>query len=104
MLDIALSQAISLIKTNKGPIICFLCVRNPQLPICERTALYTTCSSLSRYFLRKHVRKLEEWEQLIVTFATLDLSVDSIYRTTQRNFTELSYSEILNITTTQYIV
>jgi hypothetical protein len=63
-LDIALSQAILSIKTNKRPTICFLCLGNPALPIRERTALYATPGSLSRHFLRQHARKLEEWEQI----------------------------------------
>jgi hypothetical protein len=62
--DITLSQAISSIKTNKRPTICFLCLGNPALSICERVASYATPSSLSKHFLRKHVRKLEEWEQI----------------------------------------
>jgi hypothetical protein len=53
-----------IIKTNTRPTICFLCLRNPALLICERTASYATPGPLSRHFLRKHVRKLEEWEPI----------------------------------------
>lgn len=62
--DKALSQAISSIKTDKRPTICFLCLGNPALPIRERVVSYSTPGSLSRHFLRKHVRKLKEWEQI----------------------------------------
>jgi hypothetical protein len=62
--DTALSRAILSIKTDKRPTICFLCLGNPALPIRERVVSYATPGSLSRHFLRKHVRKLEEWEQI----------------------------------------
>jgi hypothetical protein len=62
--DTALSRAISSIKTDKRPTICFLCLGNPALLIRERVVSYATPGSLSRHFLRKHVRKLEEWEQI----------------------------------------
>lgn len=41
-LDIELSKAITPIKTDKRPTICFLCVSNPVLPIRERAASYAT--------------------------------------------------------------
>lgn len=63
-LDIAVSQAILLIKTDKRPTRCFLCLGNPALMLRERVASYANPGSLSRHFLRKHVRKLEEWEQI----------------------------------------
>jgi len=62
--DIALNQAILSIKTDKRPTKCFLCLGNPALTLRERVASYATPGSLSRHFLRKHVRKLEEWEQI----------------------------------------
>ncbi len=62
--DIVLSQAILSIKTDKRPIKCFLCLGNPALMLRERVASYATPGSLSRHFLRKHVKKLEEWEQI----------------------------------------
>jgi hypothetical protein len=58
--DIALSQAILSIKTDKRPTKCFLCLGNPALTLRERVAEFATPGSLSRHFLRKHVRKLEE--------------------------------------------
>lgn len=58
--DIALSQATLSIKTDKRPTKCFLCLGNPALTLRERVASYATPGSLSRHFLRKHVRKLEE--------------------------------------------
>jgi hypothetical protein len=63
-LDIALSQAISSIKTDKRLTICFLCLGNPAIPIRERVVSYATPGSLSRHFLRKHVRKLKEWDHI----------------------------------------
>jgi hypothetical protein len=63
--DTPLSKAISSIKKDKRPTICFLCLGNPALPIRERVVLYATPGSLTRHFNRKHVSKLEEWEQSI---------------------------------------
>jgi hypothetical protein len=62
--DTALSQAILSIKTDKWPTKCFLCLGNPALTLWERVASYAIPGSLSRHFLRKHVRKLEEWERI----------------------------------------
>ncbi len=65
--NIALSQAISSVKTDKTdkrPTICFLCLGNPALPIRERVVSFATPGSLSRHFLRKHVRKLQDWEHI----------------------------------------
>jgi hypothetical protein len=62
--DASLRRAILSIKTDKRPTICFLCLGNPGLTIRERVVSYATAGSLSRHFLRKHVRKLEEWEQI----------------------------------------
>jgi hypothetical protein len=61
--DMALRQAIVSIKKDKRPTRCFLCLGNPHLTIRERVASYATAGSLSRHFLRKHVKKLEELEQ-----------------------------------------
>jgi hypothetical protein len=55
----ALSQAIRSIKREKRPTKCFVCLRNPSLTLYERVALYTTLGSLSRHFLRKHVKRLQ---------------------------------------------
>jgi hypothetical protein len=63
--DILLSRAISLIKNDSRPTICFLCLGNPALPIRERVVSYATPGSLTRHFNRKHVSKLEEWEPSI---------------------------------------
>jgi len=63
--DTPLSRAISSIKKDKRPTICFLCLGNPALPIRERVVTYATPGSLTRHFNRKHVSKLEEWEPSI---------------------------------------
>ena len=60
MSDTLLSRAILSIKKDKRPIICFLCLRNPALPIRERVVSYATPGSLTRHFNRKHVSKLKE--------------------------------------------
>jgi hypothetical protein len=57
--DVALRQAISSIKTDKRPKVCFACIGNPHLTIGERVAEYSTPGSLSRHFVRKHVSKLQ---------------------------------------------
>ena len=60
--DHPLRRAISSIKKDKRPTICFLCLGNPALMIRERVVSYATPGSLTRHFNRKHVSKLEEWE------------------------------------------
>ena len=57
--DVALRQAISSIKTDKRPKVCFVCIGIPHLTMRERVAEYATPGSLSRHFVRKHVSKLE---------------------------------------------
>jgi hypothetical protein len=68
--DTLLSRAISLLKKNKRPTICFLCLGNPALPIRERVVSYATLGSLTRHFNRKQVSKLEEWSHQFVGCAT----------------------------------
>ena len=63
-LEIVLNQVILSIKTDKRPTKCFLCLGNPAMILREQVASYATPGSLSRHFLRKHVRKLEEKEQI----------------------------------------
>jgi len=58
--DTPLSRAVSSVKKNKRPTICFLYLGNPALPIRERVVSYATPGSLSRHFYRKHVSKLEK--------------------------------------------
>lgn len=62
--DIALSQAIASVKTDKRPKICFLCLGNPQLLMDERVKEYATAGSLSRHFLRYHINKLQTGKQI----------------------------------------
>jgi hypothetical protein len=50
-LDIALSQAILSIKTNKRPSKCFLCLGIPALTLRERVASNATPDSISRHSL-----------------------------------------------------
>jgi hypothetical protein len=49
--DTPLSWAISSIKKDKRPTICFLCLGNPALPIRKRVVLYVTLGSLSRHLI-----------------------------------------------------
>lgn len=58
--DVALRQAISCIKTDKRPKVCFCCIGNPHLTMRERVAEYSTPGSLSRHFVRKHVSKMQD--------------------------------------------
>lgn len=58
----ALSQAVRSIKGERRPTICFVCLGNPALSLCERVAEYATSGSLSRHFLTKHVSKLQGGE------------------------------------------
>jgi hypothetical protein len=55
----ALSQAIQSIKREKKPTKYFVCLGNPSLTLYKKVALYTTSGSLSRHFLRKHVKRLQ---------------------------------------------
>ncbi|KAH7364031.1 hypothetical protein BKA65DRAFT_522596 [Rhexocercosporidium sp. MPI-PUGE-AT-0058] len=48
--DVALRQAISSIKTDKRPKVCFCCIGNPHLTMRERVAEYSTPGSLCRHF------------------------------------------------------
>ncbi|KAH6704302.1 hypothetical protein BKA61DRAFT_636094 [Leptodontidium sp. MPI-SDFR-AT-0119] len=58
--DAAFRQAISCIKNNRRPTICFCCIGNPHLAMSERVKPYANPGSLSRHFLRKHVSKLQD--------------------------------------------
>ncbi|KAH7379041.1 hypothetical protein BKA64DRAFT_698284 [Cadophora sp. MPI-SDFR-AT-0126] len=57
--DIALRKAISSIRTDKRPKVCFVCIGTPHLTIGERVAEYANPGSLSRHFQRYHVSKLQ---------------------------------------------
>ena len=63
-LDDALCKAISFIRIDKRPKVCFICIRSPHLIISERIAEYANLGFLSRHFLRKHVSKLKD-EQFV---------------------------------------
>lgn len=54
----ALRCAIVSVQTDTRPLICFLCVGNTDLPMCDRVKKYATVGSLSRHF-RRHVTKLK---------------------------------------------
>ena len=56
---VALRKAISSIRTDKRPKVCFVCIGTPHLTMGERVAEYANSGSLSRHFVRKHVSKLE---------------------------------------------
>jgi hypothetical protein len=58
--DILLRRAISSLKTDKRPKVCFVCVGNPHLTLRERVVPYATPGSLSRHFFKRHVKKLED--------------------------------------------
>jgi len=59
-LEVALRKAISSIRTDKRPKVCFCCIGNPHLTMRERVATYATPGYLSRHFVRKHVSKLQD--------------------------------------------
>ncbi|KAL5312965.1 hypothetical protein ACEPPN_019391 [Leptodophora sp. 'Broadleaf-Isolate-01'] len=58
--DVALRKAISSIRTDKRPKVCFVCIGTPHLTMGERVAEYANPGSLSRHFVRKHVSKLKD--------------------------------------------
>jgi Protein of unknown function (DUF3435) len=59
----ALRRAIASVQADSRPLICFLCVGNPDLPMCDRVKKYATVGSLSRHF-RRHVTKLKMGKQI----------------------------------------
>jgi Protein of unknown function (DUF3435) len=58
---VALSQAISSVKSDKRPTICFLCLGNPNR---ERIHNYASPGSLSRHFHNKHLKMMSAKEQI----------------------------------------
>jgi hypothetical protein len=59
----ALRVAINSVMRDSRPLICFLCVGNPFLPMRDRVKKYGTVGSLSRHFL-SHVTKLKAGKQI----------------------------------------
>ncbi|KAN0101625.1 hypothetical protein V8E51_012135 [Hyaloscypha variabilis] len=57
-LDVALSQVILSVTSDKRPTKYFLCLGNPQLSIRERIRDYATSGLLSRHFHNRHVKKM----------------------------------------------
>ncbi len=57
--DIALSQTILSIKTKKKPIIYFLYLRNPNLPIRKKIFSFLNPNYLSKHFREKYVKKFK---------------------------------------------
>jgi hypothetical protein len=51
------------IRTEKRPLICFLCVDNAALPMRDRVKKYAMVGSLSRH-CRRHVTKLKMGKQI----------------------------------------
>ena len=47
-------------KNEKRPTKCFFCLGNPSLTLRERIVSYATPGSLSKYFLKKRVKELED--------------------------------------------
>ncbi|CRG88250.1 Threonine--tRNA ligase [Talaromyces islandicus] len=57
--DCALQSAIKSVvvtEPSQRPVICFLCVGNPQLPMSKRTMKYKNPGSLTRHFVRTHAK------------------------------------------------
>jgi hypothetical protein len=67
----------------------------------DATGAYATPGSLSRHFLRKHARKLEEKEEISCLICNVKLEHRQYYRITQRNFRGLSHGVMGTISTTQ---
>ena len=86
----ALSKAIRSIKGEKRPTIYFVCLGNPSLTLRERVVSYTTPGSLSRHFLRKHVNKLEEGEQIDCRICDIKLE----HRQDFQNHVETSHGTV----------
>jgi hypothetical protein len=63
-LDVALSQAISSVISDKRPTKYFLYLGNPQSSICERIRNYAIPGSLSRHFHNRHVKRMLAKQQI----------------------------------------
>ncbi|CAG8400598.1 unnamed protein product [Penicillium salamii] len=57
--DDTFSKAIASVcvkSPNERPTICFICLGTPRLPQSERLRMYKNSGSLSRHFVRKHIK------------------------------------------------
>ena len=79
----ALKRAVKSVRTDKRPLLCFLCVGNPDLPICDRVKEYATVGSLSRHFL-SHVTKLKVGKKIDCKIC----DVSGMHRTLLQNHAE----------------
>src|SRR5947207_13717474 len=71
--DIALSQAILWIGTEKRPTICFLCLGNPNLTIRERSLSVFKPGCLSKHFRTSMLRSWEGVSKLICRICGVNL-------------------------------
>jgi hypothetical protein len=88
-----LSLAITSIKADKRPKIYFLYLGNPWLAIDKRVKEYTTPSSLSRHFLRKHINKLQNGNQIDYRIYNIRI----VHRIDLLNHAETSHGTITRI-------
>ena len=62
--DMALSQALLSVRTDKRPTICFLCLGNSKLPIRKRVFPFSNPGCLSKHFREVHVKKLKTGQKI----------------------------------------
>lgn len=87
--DVALSQAVLLIKGAKRPIKCFICLGNMFLTLRERIISYVIPASVGRHVLEKHVGELKDGLVLIEGFVIPGKRLRSLRYFIQRGFAGL---------------
>jgi hypothetical protein len=88
-----LSLAITSVKADKRPKICFLCLGNPWLAMDKRVKEYATPGSLSRHFLRKHINKLQNGNQIDCRICDIRI----VHRIDLLNHAETSHGTVTRI-------
>jgi hypothetical protein len=88
-----LSLAIASVKADKRLKICFLCLGNSLLAMDERVKEYTTLGSLSRHFLRKHINKLQNGNQIDCRICDIRI----VHRIDLLNHAETSHGTVTRI-------
>jgi hypothetical protein len=71
--EILLNQAIRSVRTDKRPIICFLCLGNPSLPISKRIFPFSSPGCLTKHFLKKYVKKMKPDQNINCKFCDVRL-------------------------------
>jgi hypothetical protein len=90
--DAVLELAKLSVHTEERPQICFLCVGNPALPMCDRVKKYATVGSLSRHF-RRHVTKLRIGKHIDCQVC----NVKGMHRMDLQNHAEVCHGTVMRV-------